>query len=266
MNVGIVGFGSIGTEVARALINGVEDFSLYGITSRSKSNAQERIDKLDKNIKIFDLQALVDNCEIIIDCAPKEAFRDIATKCINKERKLITVSGSGILDNLDLEELAKTNNSQIILATGAIVGLDALRVASESNINSVTMTTRKPPNALSNAPFVINNNIELNNLLEPKLIFKGSATDGAKAFPNNVNVADAVGLEGIGANKTKLEIWADPKLKRNTHKVEVDSDSAIFEMSIQNVQTPENPGTGKITGLSVIACLRGLKSSFKIGT
>ena len=266
MNVGIVGFGSIGSEVAKALINGVEDFSLYGITSRSKSNAQERIAKLDKNIKIYDLETLVDNCEIIIDCAPKAAFRDIATKCINKERKLITVSGSGILDNLDLEELAKTKNSQIILATGAILGLDALRAASESNINSVTMTTRKPPNALSNAPFVINNNIELNNLLEPKLIFKGSATDGAKAFPANVNVAAAVGLAGIGAKKTKLEIWADPKLKRNTHKVEVDSDSAIFEMSIQNVQTPENPGTGKITGLSVIACLRGLKSSFKIGT
>ena len=266
MNVGIVGFGSIGSEVAKALINGVEDFSLYGITSRSKSNAQERIAKLDKNIKIYDLGTLVDNCDIIIDCAPKEAFRDIATQCINKERKLITVSGSGILDNLDLEELAKTKNSQIILATGAILGLDALRAASEANINSVTMTTRKPPNALSNAPFVINNNIELNNLLEPKLIFKGSATDGAKAFPANVNVAAAVGLAGIGANKTKLEIWADPNLKRNTHKVQVDSDSAIFEMSIQNVQTPENPGTGKITGLSVIACLRGLKSSFKIGT
>jgi aspartate dehydrogenase len=218
MNVGIVGFGSIGTEVAKALIKGVEDFSFYGVTSRSKANALKKIAKLNKNIKIYDLDNLVDNCEIIIDCAPKEAFREIATKCINKERKLITVSGSGILDNLDLEKLAKTNKSQIILATGAILGLDALRAASESNINSVTMITRKPPNALTNAPYVINNNIQLNNL------------------------------------------------KRNTHKVQVDSDSAVFEMSIQNVQTPENPGTGKITGLSVVACLRGLKSSFKIGT
>ena len=128
------------------------------------------------------------------------------------------------------------------------------------------MITRKPPNALTNAPYVINNNIKINNLLEPKLIFKGSATDGAKAFPANVNVAAAVGLAGIGADKTNLEIWADPNLKRNTHKVQVNSDSAVFEMSIQNVQTPENPGTGKITGLSVVACLRGLKSSFKIGT
>ena len=184
----------------------------------------------------------------------------------NKGKKLITVSGSGILDNLDLIESPKHNNAQIILATGAILGLDALRAAAESTIHSVKMTTRKPPNALSKAPYVIKNNIELDQLSEAKLIFKGSATDGAKAFPANVNVAAAVGLAGIGANKTELEIWADPNLERNTHKVEVKSDSAEFEMSIQNVQTPENPGTGKITGLSVIACLRGLKSSLKVGS
>ena len=104
MNVGIVGFGSIGTEVAKALIYGVEDFSFYGVASRSKLNAKNRISKLNTNIEIFDLETLVDNCEVIIDCAPKEAFREIATKCINKQRILITVSGSGILDNLDLEE------------------------------------------------------------------------------------------------------------------------------------------------------------------
>ncbi|MDA0915686.1 MAG: aspartate dehydrogenase [Proteobacteria bacterium] len=266
MKVGIVGFGSIGTEVAKALINGVEDFSLFGIVSRSRQNALKRISDLNQEIKIFDLEELVENCDIIIDCAPKEAFRQIASKCINKKKTLITVSGSGLLDNLDLEALAKKNETQIILATGAILGLDALRAASESKINEVKMITRKPPNALLSAPYVIDNNINLDNLSEPKLIFKGSASEGAKAFPANVNVAAAVGLASIGADKTKLEIWADPSLDRNTHKVEVDADSAIFQMSIQNVQTPENPGTGKITGLSVVACLRGLMSPFKIGT
>jgi aspartate dehydrogenase len=266
MNVGIVGLGSIGTEVAKALIKGVENFSLYGVVSRSRENALKRISNLDQDIKIYDLDQLIENSDVIIDCAPKEAFRDIAYKCINQRKILITVSGSGILDNLDLEALAKKNKTQIILATGAILGLDALRAASESKINKVKMITRKPPNALSSAPFVINNNINLEGLLEPKLIFKGSATEGAKAFPANVNVAAAVGLAGIGANKTELEIWADPSLDRNTHKVEVDADSAVFQMSIQNVQTPENPGTGKITGLSVVACLRALSSPFKIGT
>ena len=215
---------------------------------------------------IYDLDDLIEKCDIIIDCAPKEAFRDIATKCIKNKKPLITVSGAGILENLDLEEMAKKNNTQIILATGAILGLDALRAAAESKISSVKMITRKPPNALSSAPYVIKNKIDLNNLIEAKLIFQGTATEGARAFPANVNVAAAVGLAGIGADKTELQIWADPNLKRNTHKVEVDADSAIFEMSIQNVQSPENPGTGKITALSVIACLRGITSPFKIGT
>tara|TARA_B110000259_G_scaffold161204_1_gene185134 strand:- start:235 stop:1035 length:801 start_codon:yes stop_codon:yes gene_type:complete len=266
MKVGIVGFGSIGTEVAKALIAGVENFSLIGVVSRSKENAQKRISQLKHNIEIFDLDTLIKKSDIIIDCAPKEAFKDIAVKCIKSKKTLITVSGAGILENLDLEIMARKHNTQIILATGAILGLDALRAASEGIIHSVTMVTRKPPNALSSAPYVIKNKIELNDLSEEKLIFKGSATEGAKAFPANVNVAAAVGLAGIGADKTELEIWADPNLTRNTHKVIVDSDSAMFEMSIQNVQSPDNPGTGKITGLSVVACLRGLASPFKIGT
>ena len=98
------------------------------------------------------------------------------------------------------------------------------------------------------------------------MIFKGSATEGAKAFPANVNVAAAVGLAGMGPEKTSLEIWADPKLSRNTHQVFVKSDSADFEIKINNVQSKENPGTGKITALSVIACLRGRVSSLKTGT
>ena len=266
MKVGIIGFGSIGTEVAKALIKGVENFSLTGIVSRSKENAKKRISQLKQEIMIYYLDDLIEKCDIIIDCAPKEAFKDIATTCIKNKKPLITVSGAGILENLDLEEMARKNNTQIILATGAILGLDALRAAAESKINSVKMITKKPPNALSSAPYVIKNKIDLNNLIEAKLIFQGTATEGARAFPANVNVAAAVGLAGIGADKTELQIWADPHLKRNTHKVEVDADSAIFEMSIQNVQSPENPGTGKITALSVIACLRGITSPFKIGT
>ena len=50
----IIGFGSIGTEVAKALIIGVENFSLYGVVSRSKENVERRILQLNHQIKIFD--------------------------------------------------------------------------------------------------------------------------------------------------------------------------------------------------------------------
>ena len=101
---------------------------------------------------------------------------------------------------------------------------------------------------------------------EPLKVFDGSAAEGARGFPANVNVAAAVGLAGIGAEFTQLEIWADPHLERNTHVIKVEADSARFEMKIENVPSEEKPGTGKITALSVINTLRGLVEPLRIGS
>jgi aspartate dehydrogenase len=128
------------------------------------------------------------------------------------------------------------------------------------------MITRKPPNALKDAPHIIDNDINLDGLNGAVKVFEGSAREGAMAFPANVNVAAALGLAGVGADATRLEVWADPHLQRNTHAIEVDADSARFTLNIENVQSPENPGTGKITALSVIACLRGMTAPMKIGS
>ncbi len=97
-------------------------------------------------------------------------------------------------------------------------------------------------------------------------MFKGTAREGARGFPANVNVAAALGMAGIGPDETTLEIWADPALERNTHTIEVEADSARLHMTIENVPSDENPGTGKITALSVIATLRGLVAPLRVGT
>jgi aspartate dehydrogenase len=97
-------------------------------------------------------------------------------------------------------------------------------------------------------------------------VFEGSAREGARGFPANVNVAAALSLAGIGPNRTRLEIWADPGLARNTHRIVVEADSARFEMQIENVPTEDNPRTGKITALSVIAALRALTATLRVGS
>ena len=141
-----------------------------------------------------------------------------------------------------------------------------MRAAAESTIHSVIMVTRKPPRSLLKAKYIIENNISLDDLAEPLLVFKGSAREGAEKFPSNVNVAAALGLAGIGPDLTQLEIWADPTRVRNTHFITVDADSARFELKIENVPTEENPGTGRITALSVIAALRSLGAPMRVGT
>jgi aspartate dehydrogenase len=88
----------------------------------------------------------------------------------------------------------------------------------------------------------------------------------AGMFPANVNIAVALGLAGIGVDRTQYEVWADPTVERNTHSVKVESDSTRFEMTIENVPSEENPGTGKNTALSVIACLRRLVEPLTVGT
>ena len=88
-------------------------------------------------------------------------------------------------------------------------------------------------------------------------MFRGSPREAAVGFPANLNVAVSVSLAGIGPDRTTLEIWADPALERNIHRVEVDSDSASFSMEIQNIPSA-NPKTGRITAQSVIAALRKL--------
>ena len=130
----------------------------------------------------------------------------------------------------------------------------------------VQMITRKPPGGLEGAPYLVEHRIEVGGLNTAKLVFSGNARDAARGFPANVNVAAALALAGIGPERTTIEIWADPAVSRNIHRIEVEADAARFSMQIENVPSPENPRTGRLTALSVIALLRKLSSPLAIGT
>src|SRR3546814_10638513 len=160
----------------------------------------------------------------------------------------------------------RSRGARIRVPTGALRGLDAVRAVAEGTVHSVRMVTRKPPGGLAGAPYLAENGISVEGLTAPKKVFEGSAREGARGFPANVNVAAALSLAGIGPDETRLEIWADPALDRNTHRIEMDADSARFTLEIANVPSEENPRTGKNTALSVIATLRGLTSTLKVGT
>ena len=151
------------------------------------------------------------------------------------------------------------------MPTGALIGFDAVSAAAEGAIQSVTMVTRKPVKGLIGAPYLTRNAIDIEGITEAKRVFQGSAREAAAGFPENVNVAAALSLAGIGPDRTTIEIWADPNVTRNIHRVTVEADSARFEMSIENVPS-ENPKTGRITALSAIAALRKMTAPLRVGT
>ncbi len=266
IKVGIAGFGTIGRVVARHIETSELPLALTAVSAGDRTRAEAAMAQLQAPVPILDTAALVASCDVIVDSAPTAAFRDIAETTLRAGKTLVTVSGAALMQWPEAVDLARAYNGRIILATGALLGLDAVRAAAIGTIHSVTMVTRKPVRSLIKAEHVVRNQIDLSGLTAPLKIFEGSAREGAVAFPANVNVAAALGMAGVGPDRTRLEIWADPALQRNTHRIVVDADSARLELAIENVPTDENPGTGRITALSLVAALQDLVSPIRIGT
>lgn len=264
--IGIAGFGTIGRVVARHIEASTLPLTLAAVSAGDRARAEGAMARLKRPVPIVDTAELVALSDIIVDSAPTAAFHEIATATLAAGKTLVTVSGAALMQWPEAVEIARTHGGRIVLATGALLGLDAVRAAAIGTIHSVTMVTRKPVKSLVKAEHVVRNNIDLSNLTEPLKIFEGSALEGAIAFPANVNVAAALGMAGVGPERTQLEIWADPALERNTHRIVVDSDSARFELAIENIPTVENPGTGRITAQSIVAALNDLVSPIRIGT
>jgi len=265
LRVGLAGLGAVGLEVAKRLIAGVPGLTLVSVAVRDVEKARRALPRVGDSIAVCKAAELADSCDIVVECLPPALFRGIAVSAIDKGRIFMPLSVAQLLENADLIERAKQKGARIMVPTGALIGLDAVRAAAEGTIYSVKMVTRKPPTGLEDAPYLREHGISVRDLKEPLKIFDGSAREGARGFPANVNVAAALSLAGIGPDRTQLEIWADPTLTRNTHTISVDADIARFTMTIENIPS-ENPRTGKSVAPSTVAALRGLVSELKIGT
>ena len=180
-------------------------------------------------------------------------------------KQVMVLSAGALLPRPELLELAREHGGRILVPTGALLGLDAVAAAAEGNIHSVRMTTRKPPIGLKGAPHLEKNAISVEGLKEAKRVFSGNAREAAAGFPANVNVVAALSLAGIGPDRTMIDIWADPTVTRNCHVIDVESDSARFSLSIENIPS-DNPKTGRIVALSVLAALRKLSAPLRVGT
>jgi aspartate dehydrogenase len=223
------------------------------------------LDEIGCGVPVLPIADLVSVADLVVECAPAAILPEIARPMLAAGKKVMVLSAGALLSNPDLLDLAKQTGGQIIVPTGALLGLDAVSAAAEGKIESIRMVTRKPVNGLLGAPYLEEHAIEIVGITEPLKVFDGTAREAAKGFPANLNVAVALSLAGIGPDETRLEIWADPTVTRNTHRIMVDSDSARIDMTIENIPT-ENPKTGRITALSVLAALRKLNGPLRVGT
>ncbi|SDJ77784.1 aspartate dehydrogenase [Paenibacillus naphthalenovorans] len=265
--VGIIGYGTIGEDVAASIIRGAAgEARLAAILLRDKSKFRGGEDIRDclitDDADAFFRQPL----DIVVECAGHEAVRAYGEKALLHGADLLLVSVGALADEALLGLLkaaAAGSGRRLIVPSAAIGGLDRIAAGSLGPLEEVTLITRKPPRAWYGTP--VERQVDLAELREPYCAFDGVARDSARLFPESVNVSAALSLAGVGFDRTKVKVYVDPHISHNTHEIEARGKFGQIRLQISNTPSARNPKTGYIVAMSVTKVLRDLTSSFVIG-
>ena len=267
IRVAVAGLGAIGFEVARAIEAGaLPGIELAAAAARDLDRARQRCAGFRAPPAVRPAGALPELADVVVECAPAAAFPDVARPALEAGRTLVCVSVAALLDHPGCVDLAAEHGGRILVPSGAIPGLDAVQAAALGDVEEVRMVTRKPPAGLDGVPWLLDRGVDVHAFREPTRVFEGSAREAARRFPANVNVAAALGLAGVGPDRTRVEVWADPSITRNVHEISVEAETARLRLRIENVPSRSNPRTGRIVAPSVLATLRKLTSPLVVGT
>ena len=145
LTVGLAGLGAIGLPLARALDDGVPGLRLVAVSARDRQKAAAGMADFGSRPEIVDLAGLA-GADIVVEAAPASVFEQIAAFGDRGRRgSLCRVRLARCCPGCICGSLREQTGARIVVPTGALLGLDAVRAAAEGPIESVTIETRKPP-------------------------------------------------------------------------------------------------------------------------
>jgi aspartate dehydrogenase len=268
LRVALAGFGTVGQELARRLGAGaIPEVRLTAISARDLGKARANSGPLAPRPLVVPVEELPRHADVVVECATGEALPEIAKATLEAGRILVPVSVGGIAAHPELLDLAGRHGGRIKVATGALPGLDAIRVAAEGGIRSLTLISRIRPDSLVREAYVLERGFDFTKPLDvPVKVFEGSAREAALAFPKHFNVAVTLALAGIGFDRTRIEVWAEAGLPGAIHKVVVEADDIELELVSRNRPSPTNPRTSRAVAPSILAALRSLLVPVQVGS
>lgn len=267
----MLGCGAIGSEIALAIDSGKISAKLTHIYDFSKENSESLAAKLQSKPAITENVGLLaaSPVDLIIEAASQDAVRDDILSILQNRKDVMIMSVGALLDESIFDIVVdgcRDFNKKVYLPSGAIVGLDGIRAVQEE-LDSVMLVTTKHPKALKGAKFFETSDIDPDKITAPTIIYEGSAQDAVRLFPANINVAALLSLAGVGSEKTRVKIVADPNTDKNTHEIQAEGKFGRFSIKVENVPSPTNPKTSRLATLAAIECLRKIcGTSLNIGT
>jgi len=266
LTIGLIGCGTIGTRIARAIDQGEVTATLQAVNDIEREMAVVLKQGLkNQNPAVADMEGVFSMADLVVEAASRAAVSKVVRLASKYKRDCMIMSVGGLLGADAMIEEARAAGIRIYCPSGALAGLDAVAAAAVGRIDTVRLTTVKPPRALKGAPYVTQMGIDMDALTGETVIFEGTALEAVPAFPKNINVAAALSLAGVGAEKTLVRIVADPRVTRNIHSIEVEGEFGRLVTRTENLPAPFNPRTSYLAALSAVACLKRITACLRIG-
>jgi aspartate dehydrogenase len=260
MRIGLIGGGNIGKFLLQSInIDGLlPGGKIVGLYTRNQQSAEQLAAQFDIE-NYSDIQSLIQsNIDLVVEAATIEVVKDHAAAILKSGKDLVLSSVGALADvnfYQNLEGICRKSSTKIHLPSGAIGGLDVLKASkSIGELESVSIITRKPPQALPGAPAD-----------REHVMFEGTANEAIELFPKNINVSIILSLAGLGPNQTGVKIISDPTVRKNSHSIEATGSFGKLSLSVENDPMPNNPKTSYLAALSVLSVLKNIDAVVKVG-
>jgi len=251
IRVGLLGCGNVGRIIAKERA-GVEIAALH---DRIPERAEEAAGFCGAAVYRDFSDFVKADLDLIVEAASVAAVREHAEEILSNGKDLVILSVGALADRPFLERLttlARAKGRRIHIPSGAILGLDNLKVGRISPLKRLLLRTTKSPESL---------NIRAEKRM---MIFSGKANDCIREFPKNINVAVALGL--AAGREADVEIWIDPGVDRNIHEIVAEGDFGEIFVRVSNIPSPDNPSTSYLAALSILTLLKNLDDPLVVGT
>jgi len=253
MKVGIIGCGAIANIITTSIVPEDSDIEIAYFFDNDIERA-ENLATLAGGVAALDFDEMVDNVDLILECASPDSVKHYAPIVLGKGCDMIVMSIGALMDTefySKVEQIAKRNNARIHLPSGAIVGLDGIKAVAKFGLEEVTLVTRKSPKSLGK------------DIDEVEVLFEGKASEAVKEFPLNINVAATISI--ACQRDIDVKIIVDPSVDRNVHEITARGDFGEFKTTTMNYPCAANPKTSMLAALSAIRLLKSFDETISVG-
>jgi aspartate dehydrogenase len=249
--VALIGWGAIGRRLHAVLAPHAPVAPVVAALRRAPGSGSEPVPIVGT------LEALLAHRpDLVVECAGHDALRAHGAAVLAAGVDLLVASVGALADDAleaRLAEAARASGARLQFPSGAVAGLDALQAARLAGLESVDYTSTKAPAAWRGTE--AERLVDLDALDAPRVFLDTDARDAALRFPQNANVAAAIALAGLGFERTRVRLVADPQAEGNRHRLRARGGFGELDVTVLGRVLADNPKSSVLAPHSLAAAV-----------